>query len=71
MVFFICVGGIRYPVASSALGFSCVISRICYAFYLKENGPNNPVRVFGAILGDTAILGLFGLTVLTCLKHLK
>lgn len=71
MIFFIMIAGIGFPIATTVLGFILVISRIFYGFYISRNGPNHPLRVLGAVLGDLGLLGLFGLTVATCLKHVQ
>lgn len=55
------IAGIYFPVASAVLGLALFIGRIFYSIGYAKGGPSG--RFIGVLIGDLAILGLFGLSI--------
>ena len=63
ILIFVILGGILHPIEASVIGFTFIISRICYGYYTTPEGSAHPARVVGALLGDICLLAGFGLVV--------
>ena len=63
------IAGIYFPVASAVLGLALFIGRIFYSIGYAKGGPSG--RFIGVLIGDLAILGLFGLSITSGLANSK
>lgn len=63
MMIFTLFAGLFFPYPAVGVGFLFILARVLYLGYLKPEGARNKLRSAGAILGDLALLGGFGLSI--------
>jgi hypothetical protein len=56
MLILILVAGLRFPTASGIIGLGLVFARLLFIAYISKNGPGNPLRIIGAVMGDTIFI---------------
>jgi len=71
MLLFVVFGGLQYPYPATGFGALFFVARILYTNYMAPSGASNKLRSMGALLGDIAILGGFGLTMASGINILQ
>ena len=63
------IGGIYYPIVAAAFGLAMIIGRLIYSIGYNMSGPSG--RVIGVILIDIALIALFVLSWISCIKMIQ
>jgi uncharacterized membrane protein YecN with MAPEG domain len=63
------IGGFYYPIPAAAFGLAMIIGRIIYSVGYTASGPSG--RIIGVLLIDIALIALFVLSWITCIKMIK
>lgn len=65
------IGGIVYPFYATIAGVAFFVGRLLYCFYVTKEGAAHPLRNTGALLGDFALLGAMGLSIMSAIKIIQ